>query len=113
MAADAQTSELIETTVSSLSTGGVTSLIPTEAPGLIDNWLDTLGDEANVRQVRTSLEELRSQLDSGYPDPMTVRTIMLDLADQLNVIATNHQDPVLREQLRPLSEVLLNFGNAL
>ncbi|WP_234735219.1 hypothetical protein [Tellurirhabdus bombi] len=106
------TNELIDATVSSLNDGGVTSLVPTDGQSLISNWLRVLGDSPQTQQIKISLEELKSQLESGYPDPTTVRAILLDLAEQTDVV-TNNADPEVRDQLRPLVDAIQQFGNAL
>jgi len=106
------TQNLIDNTVSALSDGGVTSIVPTDGPLLIDYWIDVLAEAPQSRQLRTSLQELRSQLESGSPDAMTVRTIMLDLSDQLSVV-TQNAPPELRDQLRPLAEAVHVFAVSL
>ncbi|WP_266363872.1 hypothetical protein [Tellurirhabdus rosea] len=106
------TQDLINNTVSALNDGGVTSIVPTDGPLLIDYWIDVLAEAPQSQQLRISLQELRSQLESGNPDAVTVRTIMLDMSDQLSVVAQNSQ-PDIRDQLRPLAEAVHVFAISL
>ncbi|RAJ94045.1 hypothetical protein LX87_03929 [Larkinella arboricola] len=107
-----QPTELIHTTISALNDGGVTSIVPVDGLSLIDNWLETLDDSAGNQQVVTSLQELKSQLESDAPDPVTVKTILLDLSEQLNVQASN-SDASIHEPLRDLSNAILTLATSL
>jgi hypothetical protein len=107
-----QSIDLIQSTITSLTEGGVTSIVPTDGASLIDNWLDLLDHSPATQQVRTSLEELKSQLDSGYPDATTVRTILLDLSEQLSVQASNAEHD-LRAPLRDLANAIQGFATSL
>lgn len=107
-----QPTDLINTTISALNDGGVTSIIPVDGLSLIDNWLETLDDSAGNQQVVTSLRELKSQLESDNPDTITVKTILLDLSEQLNVQASS-ADADVREPLRNLSNAIQTLASSL
>ncbi|MGA0559551.1 hypothetical protein ACO2Q8_23025 [Larkinella sp. VNQ87] len=105
-------SELIHTTVAALNDGGVTSIVPVDGPALIDRWLGQLDDSPANQQVVTSLHELKSQLESNEPDPVTVKAILLDLSEQLSVRASS-VDADFREPLRNLADAILTLATSL
>ncbi|GAB3261073.1 hypothetical protein GCM10027347_25870 [Larkinella harenae] len=107
-----QPTELINTTIAALNDGGVTSIVPVDGLSLINNWLEMLDDSVSNQQVVTSLEELKSQLESEDPDPVTVKTILLDLSEQLNVQASNNESD-FREPLRNLSNAIQTLASSL
>lgn len=113
MATEQQTS-LINTTISALNDGGITSIVPVDGPELIDQWIQTLERSPSpaTEQVLTSLTELKSQLESEYPDPTSVKTILLDMSEQLNVLASNINSE-FREPLRNLSNAIQTLASAL
>lgn len=112
METNQQPTELIDTTVSALTDGGITSIVPTDGVSLINSWLKVLGESPATQQIHTSLEELKSQLESGYPDPVTVRNIIFDLSEQLNVQASSAAHEY-REPLRKLSDAIQGFASSL
>ena len=112
METNQQPTELINSTISALTDGGITSIVPTDGVSLINSWLSVLGNSPATQQIHTSLDELKSQLESGYPDAVTVRNIILDLSEQLNVQASGAAQEY-REPLRNLSNTILGFGNSL
>ncbi|WP_128545802.1 hypothetical protein [Larkinella soli] len=107
-----QPTELITTTVTSLNDGGITSIIPPDAFPLLDQWLDTLEPSGQTQQIITSLNDLKSQIDSGNPDAVVVRTILLDLSDQTSVLASN-ADADLRRPLADLADAIQTLATSL
>ncbi|GAB3319685.1 hypothetical protein GCM10027299_12440 [Larkinella ripae] len=107
-----QPTELIHTTISALNDGGITSIIPVDGLSLIDNWLGQLDGSPANQQVVTSLSDLKSQLESDNPDTITVKTILLDMSEQLNVQASS-TEPDFREPLRNLSNAIQTLASSL
>ncbi|GAB3907417.1 hypothetical protein GCM10028803_41120 [Larkinella knui] len=109
-----QSSELINTTISALNDGGITSIVPVDGPELIDQWIETLerSPSPSTQQVLTSLTELKSQLESEYPDPTSVKAIMIDMSEQLSVLASNDGSD-FHEPLRNLSNAIQTLASSL
>ncbi|GAB3918890.1 hypothetical protein [Larkinella terrae] len=104
--------DLIQTTASALNDGGITSIVPVDGPVLINQWLEKLDRSPANQQVVTSLEELKSQLESEEPDTVTVKAILLDMSEQLSVLASN-ADSDFRVPLRNLANAIQTLATSL
>ncbi len=79
-------SDLLDTTMLTLE-GDLTRLIPQNGKGIIDEWLTTLGQASNTKELATSLEQLKTQVESGQPNLGEVQQLLLTMADQTRTLA--------------------------
>ncbi|WP_375443401.1 hypothetical protein [uncultured Fibrella sp.] len=74
-----EATDLLDTTMSTLTTG-VTDLTPQSGKGVIDHWISTLSPSENTKEVVDLLQQLKTQLESGTPNPGEMQQILLELA---------------------------------
>jgi hypothetical protein len=102
--------DLLDNTMVAL-TQDVTELTPQSGKGLIDQWIGSLAGPENTQEMVSLLEQLKTQLEAGNPNPAELQTILTDLANQtrqLGVMAGPEGDIATR--LEALAAALLHTG---
>ena len=61
-------------------TPGVMDMTPQNGKGVLDQWIATLGDTENTRELTSLLQQLKTQLEAGDPNPSELQHILLDLS---------------------------------
>ncbi|MBO0950272.1 hypothetical protein [Fibrella forsythiae] len=74
-----EATDLLDTTMGALATD-VTDLTPQSGKGVIDQWISTLSESENTKEVVALLQQLKTQLESGSPNPSELQQILVDLA---------------------------------
>ncbi|NID11847.1 hypothetical protein [Fibrivirga algicola] len=75
-----EATDLLDTTMVTLTTG-VNDLTPQSGKGVIDQWISTLSESENTKEVVDLLQHLKTQLESGTPNPGEMQQILLDLSN--------------------------------
>nr|WP_293844240.1 hypothetical protein [uncultured Arsenicibacter sp.] len=87
---------------------------PAQGVMMIDGWLQALDKDPHLGHIKDDLTELRNQLNAGHPDPGKVRTLMGQLANQVEDVA---QGPYSQGQwtggLQSMAQIIRQFGNSL
>jgi hypothetical protein len=86
-------------------------LTPQNGKGLIDQWISSLSGPENTREMVPMLEQLKTQLETGNPNPAQLQTLLTDLANQtreLGVLAGPEGDIATR--LEALAAALTHTG---
>jgi hypothetical protein len=79
---------------------------------LIDGWLQALERDANVDKIRNDLTLLREELNGTTPDPDTIKTLLVQLADEAQDMAQRpFSEGMWTGRLQSMSELLRNFSN--
>ena len=76
-----ETTDLLDTTMTTLTTD-VAAMTPQSGKGVIDQWIDTLSESENTKDIVNLLQQLKTQLESGEPNPEETGKILFDLATQ-------------------------------
>ncbi|MEZ0540719.1 hypothetical protein [Fibrella arboris] len=74
-----EATDLLDTTMGALATE-VTNLTPQSGKGVIDQWINTLSESENTKETVDLLQQLKTQLESGSPNPGELHQILVDLA---------------------------------
>jgi hypothetical protein len=74
-----EATDLLDTTMVTLSTE-VSDLTPQSGKGIIDKWINALSGSENTTEIVDLLQQLKTQLESGTPNPGEVQMILLDMA---------------------------------
>ena len=72
---------LLDTTMTTLE-ADVADLTPLSGKGVIDQWISTLGESENTKELVLLLQQLKTQLESGTPNPDELQQILLGLSTQ-------------------------------
>lgn len=75
-----EATDLLDTTMVTLTTE-VTDLTPQSGKGVIDQWINTLNGSENTKEIVDLLQQLKTQLESGTPNPGEMQQILLDLSN--------------------------------
>ncbi|SFD79752.1 hypothetical protein [Spirosoma endophyticum] len=109
MAINQHASNLVDLTARAFN-GNVTSISPTDGISLIDSWITFLkSDDQAGNSVATTLNELKTELQSDNPDGAHVQQILADLASQTKEIATS-ADSDSKPELNTLAKTLEGFS---
>ena len=109
MAINQHASNLVEITAKAFN-GNVTSISPTDGISLIDSWIDFLkSDDQSGNSIANSLNELKTELQSGSPDGAHVQQLLNDLTEQTKQLATS-ADSDSKPGLNTLTEALEGFS---
>lgn len=74
-----ETSDLLDQTMETLKPG-VMEMTPQNGKGVLDQWIATLGDAENTRELTDLLQQLKTQLVTGDPNPGEMQQILTDLS---------------------------------
>lgn len=74
-----ETADLLDQTMDTLAPG-VMDLTPQDGKGILDQWISTLGDAENTHELTDLLQQLKTQLEAGDPNPAELQQILLDLS---------------------------------
>ncbi|MEZ0486109.1 hypothetical protein [Fibrella aquatica] len=76
-----EATDLLDTTMATLTTE-VGELTPQSGKGVIDEWISTLSESENTKEIVDLLQQLKTQLESGTPNPEEMQQVLLDLSGQ-------------------------------
>ncbi len=79
MEAHEETSDLLDQTIETLQPG-VMDLTPQNGKGILDQWITSLDGSENTRELVDLLQQLKTQLEAGEPNPDEMQQILLDLS---------------------------------
>lgn len=104
----------LETTVRALE-GGVTSLMPSTALGLIRRWARALAshDDESLRAIAADLADLEHALTADRLDGRRIGALLSSLADHTSAVSAHALDEPLRTLLGRLATALARAGRAL
>ena len=74
-----EVSDLLDQTMETLKPG-VMDMTPQNGKGVIDQWISALGDAENTRELTNLLQQLKTQLAVGEPNPGETQKILDDLS---------------------------------
>ncbi|MBO0930910.1 hypothetical protein [Fibrella aquatilis] len=74
-----EASDLLDQTMDTLKPG-VMDMTPQNGKGVLDQWINTLGDAENTRELTNLLQQLKTQLEAGDPNPGEMQQILTDLS---------------------------------
>lgn len=94
---------------------GVTSLAPSAAVRVIDQWHGTLknAERDELNAIANLLAELKDALQTDRPDGRTIGTLMLQLGERTTSAAANADDSRLSPKLEHLGALLTRAGTSL
>jgi hypothetical protein len=105
---------MLEDTLETFQGENYSSVSAAQGVMLIDGWLQALENDPNVETVQNGLMALREQLNSPSPDSTSIKSLLLQLADQVQDIA---QGPNAEGQwtgsLQSVGVILRDFANQL
>lgn len=108
-----QSTDLLDTTMQTLE-GDLTTATPQSGKGIIDQWINALREGENTNEIANTLDQLKTQLDSGQPNAGELQQLLLTLAEQTRLIGTElGAEGDLAPRLEALSAALRNAGGQL
>lgn len=108
-----KSTDLLDKTMSALE-GEPASAEPQNGPGLIGQWLTSLQEAENTKEVVSALEQLKTQLQNGSPDPKALSATLKTLADKTQILSTEvGPEGDLFTRLEGLSTALQQFSDKL
>jgi hypothetical protein len=95
--------------------GGVTSLAPSAAIRVIDQWYDTLknAERDELNGIANLLAELKDALQADRLDGRTIGSLMLRLGERTTSAAADADDARLSPKLEHLGTLLSRAGTSL
>jgi DNA repair ATPase RecN len=102
--------DLLDDTMVTL-TQDVAELTPQSGKGQLDQWIAALSGPENTTEIVALLEQLKTQLEAGNPNPAELQTLLTDLANhtrELGVLAGPEGDIATR--LEALAASLVHIG---
>ena len=79
MEAHEQNSDLLDQTMATLRPG-VMDMTPQNGKGVLDQWIKSLDGAENTRELTDLLQQLKTQLEAGDPNPGEMQHILQDLS---------------------------------
>lgn len=74
-----ETSDLLDQTMATLKPG-VMEMTPQTGKGVLDQWIAALGEAENTHELTDLLQQLKTQLVAGDPNPGQMHQILTDLS---------------------------------
>ena len=83
-----EATDLLDTTMVTLTTE-TTDLTPQSGKGVIDQWISTLSESENTKEIVDLLGQLKTQLESGASNSGEIQQILLELSTQAQEMGIN------------------------
>ena len=83
-----EATDLLDTTMVTLTTE-ITDLTPQSGKGVIDQWISTLSESENTKEIVDLLQQLKTQLESGAPNSGEIQQILLQLSTSAQEMGIN------------------------
>ena len=83
-----EATDLLDTTMVTL-TAGITDLTPQSGKGVIDQWISTLSESENTKELVDLLQQLKTQLESGAPNSGELQQVLLQLSTMAQEMGIN------------------------
>jgi len=113
MATHADTTELLDTTITSLSDGLYSPAVK-ESANLIQQWVEVLSESENTHDMADKLKRLDEAVGSQTPDVNTIQSLLKDLAEELQIFsADTGSEGEMPLQLQSLATALRHAGDQL
>lgn len=95
--------------------GGITSLAPSTAVRIIDQWHGTLknAERDELNAIANLLAALKDELQADHPDGRAIGSLMLRLGEQTTNAAAEADDARLSPKLERLGTLLSRAGTSL
>ena len=108
-----EATDLLDTTMVTL-TAGITDLTPQSGKGVIDQWISTLSESENTKELVNLLHQLKTQLESGAPNSGELQQVLLQLSTMAQEMGINvGPEGDITTRLEALGAALQNLAGQL
>ena len=108
-----EATDLLDTTMVTL-TAGITDLTPQSGKGVIDQWISTLSESENTKELVDLLQQLKTQLESGAPNSGELQQVLLQLSTMAQEMGINvGPEGDITTRLEALGAALQNLAGQL